>query len=84
LLDRLRLAAETDNSAATIACVRAGMGVGIVAGRMGGILSRDLASRSLRRQLGHAWIVFLWKKGRQLSTTIETLMNLIRQQAAPD
>jgi hypothetical protein len=51
---------------------------------MGGILSRDLASRSLRRQLGHAWIVFLWKKGRQLSTTIETLMNLIRQQAAPD
>jgi DNA-binding transcriptional LysR family regulator len=80
LLDRLQLAAETDNSAATIACVRAGMGVGVVAGQMDGILSRDLATRSLRRQLGHAWIVFLWKKGRQLTETLGTLMRLVREE----
>jgi DNA-binding transcriptional LysR family regulator len=81
LRERLQLAAETDNSAATIACVRAGMGLGIVAGRMEGLLSRDLVTRSLRRQLGHAWIVFLWKRGRQLATTVQTLMNLIREEA---
>jgi DNA-binding transcriptional LysR family regulator len=82
LLSRLQLAAETDNSAATIACARAGMGVGIVAGRMDGILSRDLATRSLRRQLGHAWIVFLWQKGRQLTSTLGDLMQLIHEEMA--
>jgi DNA-binding transcriptional LysR family regulator len=80
LRERLQLAAETDNSAATIACVRAGMGFGIVAGRMHGVLSRDLVTRSLRRQLGHAWIVFLWKRGRQLGTAVQTLMALIREE----
>jgi DNA-binding transcriptional LysR family regulator len=81
LRDRLQLAAETDNSAATIACVRAGMGFGIVAGRVDGILSHNLVTRSLRRQLGHAWIVFLWKRGRQLATSVRTLMTLIREEA---
>jgi DNA-binding transcriptional LysR family regulator len=79
---RLQLAAETDNSAATIACVRAGMGVGIVAGQMDGLLSHDLVTRSLRRQLGHAWIVFLWKKGRQPTGAIAALRQMIRQDTA--
>jgi DNA-binding transcriptional LysR family regulator len=80
LRERLQLAAETDNSASTIACVRAGIGVGIVAGQADGFLSGGLATRSLRRQLGHAWIVFLWKKGRRLTSAHATLMRLVREE----
>ena len=82
LLDCLQIAAETDNSAFTSACVRAGMGVGILAGRAHGFLSRGLVTCSLRRQLGQAWIVFLWKKGKQLTVAVRTLMKLIRQEAS--
>ncbi len=81
LLERLRIAAETDNSAFTSACVRAGMGVGIVAGQATGMLSRGLVVRSLRRQLGQAWIVFLWKKGRNLTEAARALIILIRRDA---
>jgi DNA-binding transcriptional LysR family regulator len=81
LSDRVQIAAETDNSAFTIACARAGMGIGIVAGRPRGFLSRDLVARSLQRQLGQAWIAFLWKKGKHLTATVHTLMRLIREGA---
>jgi DNA-binding transcriptional LysR family regulator len=81
LSDRLQIVAETDTSAFTLACVRAGMGIGIVAGRARGFLSRDLVVRSLQRQLGQAWIAFLWKKGRHLTETVRTLMRLIRDGA---
>ncbi|HXG12300.1 MAG TPA: LysR family transcriptional regulator [Gemmataceae bacterium] len=77
----VQIAAETDNSAFTIACARAGMGIGIVAGRARGFLSRDLVARSLQRQLGRAWIAFLWKKGRHLTATVQTLIQLIREGA---
>jgi DNA-binding transcriptional LysR family regulator len=79
LLDRLRIAAETDNSAFTSACVRAGIGVGIVAGQASSILSRGLVARPLRGQLGQAWIVFVWKKGKHLTVAVRTLMRLIRE-----
>jgi DNA-binding transcriptional LysR family regulator len=74
----VQIVAETDTSAFTIACVRAGMGVGVVAGRSHGILSRDLVTRSLAPHLGQAWIAFLWKRGRQLTATVQALMRLIR------
>ena len=61
------IVAETDNSAFTLACVSAGMGVGILAGRPQGELARKLVSRSLSRQLGQRRIVFMWRKGRVLS-----------------
>ena len=77
----VRIAAETDNSAFTIACVRAGMGVGIVAGRAGGFLAQGLVARSLQRPLGQAWIAFLWKRGKHLTATVRTLMGLIRAGA---
>jgi DNA-binding transcriptional LysR family regulator len=73
LLDRLRVAVETGNSAFTAACVRAGMGVGIMAGRAGSALTRDLGTRSLRRQLGQASIVLMWKNGRQLTRSIQAI-----------
>lgn len=70
---------ETDNSAFTIACVQAGMGLGILAGRADGQLCRKLAVRSLRRQLGRRRIVFIWKKGRRLTRAIEALLDEIRK-----
>jgi DNA-binding transcriptional LysR family regulator len=81
LLEHIQIVAETDTSAFTIACVRAGMGVGIVAGRARGLLARDLVARSLTPQLGQAWIAFLWKRGRHLTAALQTLMQLIREAA---
>jgi DNA-binding transcriptional LysR family regulator len=81
LLDRAQIVVETDTSAFTIACVRANVGVGIVAGRPSGWLTRDLVARSLTPALGQAWIAFLWKRGRHLTGALKTLMELIRQAA---
>jgi len=81
LLDRIDIVAETDTSAFTIACVRAGMGIGVVAGRAQGFLSRELVARSLAPTLGQAWIAFLWKRGKHLTTTVQTLIHLIRETA---
>ncbi|HEY2412571.1 MAG TPA: LysR family transcriptional regulator [Pirellulaceae bacterium] len=81
LLERVKVVAETDTSAFTIACVRAGMGVGVVAGRPTGILSRDLVTRSLASHLGQAWIAFLWKRGKHLTVSVQTLVQLISRAA---
>jgi len=81
LLDQVQIVAETDTSAFTIACVRAGMGIGVVAGRPAGLLSRDLVTRSLAPHLGQAWIAFLWKRGKHLTATVQTLVQLIREGA---
>lgn len=78
LSSKVQIVAETDTSAFTIACVRAGMGVGIVAGQARGLLTRGLSVHSLQRQLGQAWIAFLWKRGRHLTATLHALMQLIR------
>lgn len=71
---------ETDNSAFTIACVHAGMGVGILAGRPEGPLCSKLAVRSLRKQLGRRQIVFMWRKGRYLSLIEQRLVEIINVQ----
>jgi len=81
LLERVQIVAETDTSAFTIACVRAGMGIGVVAGRAAGLLSRDLVTRSLAPHLGQAWIAFLWKRGKHLTATVQALVQLIREGA---
>ena len=81
LLDRLVVAAETDNSAFTCALVRAGAGVGVIAGRADGMLSRGLAVRSLRRSLGQIWIAFARQAGRQPTVAVDTLMRLIMASA---
>ena len=82
LLDELQIAVETDNSAFTAACVRAGLGVGIVAGSAGGPLTRDLVGLSLRSQLGHARIVFIWKTGRILSQGVLDLIAGIKRSGS--
>lgn len=74
-----RFAVETDNSGFTIRCAAVGMGVGIVAGRSGGELTKRLHVDSLRRQLGSRQIVFMWKRGRLLSEPLLELIELIKQ-----
>ncbi|WP_372722703.1 LysR family transcriptional regulator [Novipirellula sp.] len=71
--------AETDNSGFTIACVRSGLGVGVLAGRVNGELCRRLVVKSLRRHLGERQIAFMWKKGRRLSPAVQSLVDNIKQ-----
>lgn len=78
VLDQLQVAVETDNSAVTAACVRAGMGIGILAGGELGTLVGQLAVRSLKNELGQARIVFVWKAGRQLTTVLQSLVDAVR------
>jgi DNA-binding transcriptional LysR family regulator len=77
-----KVAVETDNSGFTIACVQAGMGLGILAGREDGPLCSKLVTRSLRRQLGQRRIVFMWRKGRMLSEPILDLIEEVRRRHA--
>ncbi len=77
-LDAL-IAVETDNSAFTIACVQAGMGLGIVAGRPDGKLCQKLATKSLRRQLGRRQIVMMWRKGRRLTEPLLALVESVKE-----
>lgn len=81
LRDRLKptIAAETENSAFTIACVQAGMGVGILAGRPKAPLCSKLAARSLRKQLGRRQIMFMWRNGRHLSDSERDLIDIINE-----
>lgn len=72
------IAVETDNSGFTIACVQAGMGVGVLAGRADGRLCRQLKTRALRRQIGRRNIVFLWRKGRRPHHALTNLIEEIR------
>jgi DNA-binding transcriptional LysR family regulator len=84
LWERVEIVAETDTSAFTIACVRASMGVGIIAGRASGYLCKGLATRPLQAELGDAWIAFLWKRGKHLTTAVQTLLQLIRSRGQPE
>lgn len=77
LLDKLRTVVETDNSAFTAACVRAGMGVGVLAGQPDGALTKGLAVRPLREALGRAWVVVVWKEGRLLPSAALALIDLV-------
>lgn len=73
----LQIAVETDNSALTIACVRQGMGVGVIAGREGGELLRGLRVRSLRGILGEARIVLAYQRGVLLPDAMQELIAAI-------
>lgn len=80
LADHLRVSVETDNSAYTIACVRAGLGIGVLAGRADGELGRGLTVRSLEPLLGQAWIMFLWMADRRLTTTQRAFVDIVRAE----
>ena len=83
LSDQLQVAVETDNSAFTIACVKAGMGIGVVAGVPDGELCHKLRLESLRDELGTAKIVCQWKRGRHLSASMARLVQILRDLRSP-
>ena len=74
----MQIAVETSSDEYTLACVRAGLGVGITIGMGRGPLHGGLAVRSLRRWLGTARLGFVWQRGahvpqshRQLALAIK-------------
>jgi DNA-binding transcriptional LysR family regulator len=73
-----KVAVETSSDEYTIACVRAGMGVGITMGIPHGRLYRGLAVRSLRRWFGLARAGFLWKRGVHLPPAQVEFSRIIR------
>lgn len=73
-----QVAVETSSDEYTIACVRAGMGVGITMGIPQGRLYRGLAVRSLRDWFGLAHAGFLWKSGVYLPPAQLELVRIIR------
>lgn len=77
LTEQLRIVAETDNSASTVACVRAGMGVGFIAGRSDGNLTRPLACRSLAEEIGQVFVVAAYRQGRQLTRALTEMLRLL-------
>lgn len=78
----LHIVAETDSSAITIACVRAGMGIGIIAGRPAGHLTRHVKTMSIADEVGQVQVVAAYREGRQLTDTIQRLLTLIRSHVA--
>lgn len=78
---QVKVCMETDNAVFTVFCAQAGLGVGIIAGRMGQSLTKGLVTRRLGRDLGKGRIVFLWKKGKHLSASLLQFMDLVRDAA---
>lgn len=79
ITDPLRIVAETDNSATTIACVRSGLGIGIIASRPNGNLTKHVATRSIADEMGQVHVVAAYRKGRMLTRALLALLDLIRQ-----
>jgi DNA-binding transcriptional LysR family regulator len=75
----MNIVAETDNSAITIACVRANMGIGIIAGIQQGHLTKTFETRSLSAELGTVNVVAAMRKGRILTQHAKALLSILRQ-----
>lgn len=84
LLYQADIAVESDNSAFTAACVRAGVGIGIIAGLPDGFLCQGLWVKSLAKWLGQARIAFMWKRGTTITTAVKELMETIQTALHPD
>ncbi|TWU65765.1 MULTISPECIES: LysR family transcriptional regulator [Crateriforma] len=73
-----RVVVETDNSAFTVACVAAGMGIGILAGNAQGYLRQNLQTRSAADLMGVRSIVAMWRKGLLLSPAMKDLIDEVK------
>ena len=75
----LRIVAETDNSAVTIACVRSGLGIGIIAGQTDGQLTKGLVTKSLVEEIGQVQVVVAYRTGRILPTIARSMIEHLSQ-----
>jgi len=82
ITEAAQIAVETANSAFTAACVRAGLGIGVIAGQVDGPLCKGLVVHSLARWLGQARIVFVRKRGAHVSPVLRHLCDTIRSVTA--
>jgi DNA-binding transcriptional LysR family regulator len=78
LAGMVRVAVETSSDEYTLACVRAGLGVGITVGSGRGHHYQGLGVRSLRRWFGTARVGFLWKRGARVPPVQRELAEAIR------
>jgi DNA-binding transcriptional LysR family regulator len=78
LTQPLTVVAETDNSAVTVACVRAGIGVGVIAGKHDGNLTRHVTTKSLAKDLGTVNIVAAYRTGRSHTKVVRQLLDLLK------
>jgi DNA-binding transcriptional LysR family regulator len=74
----VQIAMETSSDEYTLACVRAGIGLGITVGAGRGPLYSGLAVRSLRRWFGTARLRLVWRRGVQLLECQQALVQSIR------
>jgi DNA-binding transcriptional LysR family regulator len=71
------ISVETDNSAVTLACVRAGLGVGVLAGISDGHLTQQVAVRSLSQEMGRVFVVAATRRGRQLTKSLQAFLEVL-------
>src|SRR5262245_18937335 len=79
LSNAVKIAMETSSDEYTLACVRAGIGLGITVGAGRGPLYSGLAVHSLRRWFGTARLRFVWRRGAHLLDCQQELAKSIRQ-----
>ncbi|HEY3966964.1 MAG TPA: LysR family transcriptional regulator [Planctomycetaceae bacterium] len=78
LLRDMKIAAEASSDEYTLACVRAGLGIGITVGNGRGLLYRGLGVRSLNNFFGTARIGFMWRRGATVPPLQRELADLLR------
>jgi DNA-binding transcriptional LysR family regulator len=71
----MRIVVETDNSAVTMACVRVGMGIGVLAGTLRGMLTEWAETRSLSDELGFVYVSAVIQNGRQITPHLQGLLD---------
>jgi DNA-binding transcriptional LysR family regulator len=78
LESRRRIAIETSSGSLTLAAVREGLGVGIVACTPHSVLTTGMGVRSLRRWFGTAQMVVVRRRGSRLPPVQQELADTIR------
>ncbi len=76
---KARIALETSSGSLTLAAVREGLGVGIVACMPNGVLTEGLGLRSLRRWFGTPQVVFARRREGTVPPVQQHLADAIRQ-----
>ncbi|MGQ0636428.1 MAG: LysR family transcriptional regulator [Planctomycetaceae bacterium] len=82
LVGSMQIAVQTSSDEYTLACVRAGLGVGIAVGNPRSLLYRGLAVQSLRRWFGTARVGFLWRRGANVPPFQRQLAELLKSSLA--
>lgn len=78
LADAMNVVVETTSDEYTLACVRAGLGVGITIGYAASSTYQDLGIRLLRRMFGTARVGFMWRRGFHLPRLQREFAELLR------